>query len=937
MEWPYFDAGWYLHRYPDVAAAGADPRLHYILHGWFEGRRPSSYFDPDYYADTFLGGNTRIEALEHYVSEGWKQGFCPNPYFSTSWYLKSNSDVAEANVEPLRHYVEFGWREERNPSPYFDVALYLKNNPDVRSVGLEPMRHYMEYGFREASRGPNGYFDGQWYRENYAEALPLDQDPLLHYLAEGAAKGFAPGPNFDPAHYLATYPDVGEQEPLAHYLDHGRFERRSPHANFTEARDEAVEEWARVNGFSQRRAALLSKALGVPLAPSSPGDEARSTFLKAIDGVLCVSFDIFDTLVERRSGRPETVFALLAEKARACGLSGDDFVTMRKAAETRARQMAGLREVTITEIYGYFSEMAGIPLDVCMTLANQESVFECELCERKPIGVELYQTALAAGLRIFLLSDIYLSRSTVETILKNAGIEEYEDLFVSSELGASKHYGGLYKLLLETTGLKPQQIVHVGDNEYSDNAVPHEMGIRTLRMQKSEAMTRSSVLGSWFAEGASTPVGLWKAIAGGELIHRESLASEQLTAPDTTRVANFVGAQVLGPTLLAFAQYTAHRARLMGYKHLHFASRDGFYLKAAYDLLRDRDGSLPPSSYFLASRKACRTAGINSLEDILEVAEVDHFPMRVLDMLQARYLFSDREIAALPPLKNDKLDRIVINSRSDDKLRGTLKALSEDILRRCSDHARAYKHYLHEIGLNSPGNAIVDIGYRGTVQQNVSALTGARIDGIYFVTWPEVSNLLSRGLRYDAFIASNGAPSDPLIRYVQLLELFFSATHGSVSHFEMVDARPSVVLGKADAGQRARRVLNSLRSGALSFVRDMVRLYPQLIVDRGPDPTTAIAPLIEFFRTPDPKIVDGLREHEFEDSFGGETRHLVVPPSTGTFSYDEAIARSCWREGTASLWRAARAGMPETSWSAASDKIDAFHAGDTQPAASPAR
>ena len=72
-----FDGDWYLHRYSDVAAAGADPAVHYLESGWREGRDPS-------------------------------------PSFSTSAYLKSNSDVARAGINPLLHFIEFGYSEGRN-------------------------------------------------------------------------------------------------------------------------------------------------------------------------------------------------------------------------------------------------------------------------------------------------------------------------------------------------------------------------------------------------------------------------------------------------------------------------------------------------------------------------------------------------------------------------------------------------------------------------------------------------------------------------------------------------------------------------------------------------------------------------------------------------------------------------------------------------------
>ncbi|WP_146121602.1 hypothetical protein [Burkholderia multivorans] len=41
-----FDADWYLREYPDVAASGQDPIMHYLVFGAKEGRRPSAGFVP---------------------------------------------------------------------------------------------------------------------------------------------------------------------------------------------------------------------------------------------------------------------------------------------------------------------------------------------------------------------------------------------------------------------------------------------------------------------------------------------------------------------------------------------------------------------------------------------------------------------------------------------------------------------------------------------------------------------------------------------------------------------------------------------------------------------------------------------------------------------------------------------------------------------------
>jgi hypothetical protein len=72
----FFDPAFYLDANPDVRAAGLDPVLHYLLHGGFEHRDPSSLF-------------------------------------STSGYLRRNVDVAEAGVNALLHYELYGRREGR--------------------------------------------------------------------------------------------------------------------------------------------------------------------------------------------------------------------------------------------------------------------------------------------------------------------------------------------------------------------------------------------------------------------------------------------------------------------------------------------------------------------------------------------------------------------------------------------------------------------------------------------------------------------------------------------------------------------------------------------------------------------------------------------------------------------------------------------------------
>jgi lipopolysaccharide biosynthesis protein len=127
-----FDADWYLNSYPDVAATGMDPSVHYMIYGKIDGR--------------FRNHAELIESL-----------------FDADWYLKTYVDVAAAGMDPLKHYIKYG-RVEGTLSGYLELSLfdpewYLKKNPDVEAAGIDPLEHYIINGGRVQGR-PYSSFKG---------------------------------------------------------------------------------------------------------------------------------------------------------------------------------------------------------------------------------------------------------------------------------------------------------------------------------------------------------------------------------------------------------------------------------------------------------------------------------------------------------------------------------------------------------------------------------------------------------------------------------------------------------------------------------------------------------------------------------------------------------------------------------------------------------
>lgn len=130
-----FDTTFYLNKYPNAAASGLDPFLHYILIGGRRGYDPNGDFDTAFYRSQT---RTRRNSLLHYIKTGAAAGFDPHPQFSTFSYLGRYPDVAASKTNPLLHYRENGRSERR----IADQSTRLPRAM-VALVGIPAAHHWM--------------------------------------------------------------------------------------------------------------------------------------------------------------------------------------------------------------------------------------------------------------------------------------------------------------------------------------------------------------------------------------------------------------------------------------------------------------------------------------------------------------------------------------------------------------------------------------------------------------------------------------------------------------------------------------------------------------------------------------------------------------------------------------------------------------------------
>lgn len=186
-----------------------------------------------------------------------------------------------------------------------------------------------------------------------------------------------------------------------------------------------------------------------------------------------VSFDIFDTLLFRRVEKPTDVFTLVEQRTGTAG-----FGRYRAECEWLARQKKhekwGSWEVSFAEIY---AQMTAYSAEQKNELQQAELCIEAEQLFANPVMKELAEGLTAHGVKLIVISDMYLDGETLSRFLRNCGFPLFSRIYVSSDEGVSKSEGVLFRRVFDSEHWEGKQIAHIGDNFDSDVRRPMGQGI----------------------------------------------------------------------------------------------------------------------------------------------------------------------------------------------------------------------------------------------------------------------------------------------------------------------------------------------------------------------------------------------------------------------------------------------------------------------------
>jgi hypothetical protein len=528
---------------------------------------------------------------------------------------------------------------------------------------------------------------------------------------------------------------------------------------------------------------IFGRNLDIIYSDSSDDNPYFSTTWKDLEALadVCdvISFDVFDTLVMRRTLYPEDIFEIIQGRiidanteesehiCRIWGCEAGGFVNRRLGV----LNTPGLDCPNIYEIYENMDDTGLLTKADMEWIINLEIQTELDYIVPRKSMRGLFNRYVH-NKRIILVSNMHLPENVLGRILKENGYEGYEKLFVSCDYKCSKG-NGLYEKAIEETGGDAVDILHIGDNYNLDVIAANEHGIHNaFYIMNGLDMLRWSK----YTEAEKQKMNILERISLGTFINDAfddpfvlAMSHGKLAVGDFSRFGSLYAAPIVwGYSLWCYKQIKNEKTDKCC---ILFSARDGYVVQRIYNLLdeylcQNKDCR---GVYLYTSRMAILKAVIADRRDLEEVLSMP-YDGTIGQLLENRFC-----IAIKDDIANDEY--------SEKACVRLVEKYCDDIVGECTEYKGNYMKYINKLGLSFYDKLFIidQCGY-GRVQYGMEKLTGNDIVGLYLKK--NTNGVLSPKCYYSYFPDDDRCENDSLIENIILLEEIFSSYEPSVKSFD---------------------------------------------------------------------------------------------------------------------------------------------------------
>lgn len=391
----------------------------------------------------------------------------------------------------------------------------------------------------------------------------------------------------------------------------------------------------------------------------------------------------------------------------------------------------------------------------------------------------------------WFLSDFYMANARLASLIKVHHPQlDLKGGLVSCEVGLNKRSGRLFEAFEERQ--RPVEITrHIGDNSVSDVAIPQARGIQSYHFVNSkEEQRKEQLLHQFLRRQAGDLYSIWQEIK------EVGLRSAKRKRAGRKGAAFDLGVE-FAPTMVAYTLFAIEEAMRRQVDTVYYFTREGELLAQIHAAISEAlpQVKMPKPQVLEVSRVATFGASLRKV-DSTELARLwTMYPTHSMRALLLSLGEQPESLSIHLKAHGIEMDEVISHPWNDSRFQRLLanRAFQADIQAGLDQRRRDLLGYLAERGINADTKnvCIVDIGWRGTIQDNLArVLPDTHWHGVYLAlfrflnTQPE--NTSKSAYLFDC---NNGVDTEEDITPQAPAEMLFNSASGSVTGYSCQNGR----------------------------------------------------------------------------------------------------------------------------------------------------
>ena len=416
---------------------------------------------------------------------------------------------------------------------------------------------------------------------------------------------------------------------------------------------------------------------------------------------------------------------------------------------------------------------------------------------------------------------------------------KFDEGYISCTFQINKRSGRLFDMVRARE--LPDEWTHIGDNPYSDIRMAHRKGIKAKQYDPPRPVekTLQQILSELFDSGREETLGI------------------QLGSFFYTFIANII-----------------EQCARSGVSRIYYFTREGEFFKQIHDAICSNNPygiQLPQAEILEVSRRSTFAASLPGADLNCMMRLWNQYSIQSMSaMFKSLDMDVNEFIPFLEKYRISVSDEIVYPWQ-DERVKSLFSdhEFAERFQKLVEEKRTLLKAYLTSRKMDELSHfAIVDIGWRGTIQDNLCILLpDKQIDGYYVALLPFLNPQPTNSDKYSFLNASPLYPK--LMQCVTPFEMICNSPKGSTQSYKLSDG---IIRAQRKSEERENRVFftftQHFQDGVLRAIPEICRYCETHAVYSGDLYEQSVKDLYEFFNDPDQTAVDAFFQLQHNEEFG---------------------------------------------------------------------